>query len=105
MKPVIKTLCITIFSLFLVFQMASAEETAPAETTFGISQLINGTDQNTDNVIVRGFVSKIFPQDKLISLIDHPDVKSGHKSMGKQCSIASSNEFRHRLPHGCSTNR
>ena len=87
MKLSLKALCITLFALFLIIPSASAEETAPAETTYGISQLINGTEQNTDNVIVLGFVSKVFLQDKLISLIDHPDVKSGHKSMGKQCSM------------------
>lgn len=87
MKLSLKTLCITLFALFLIIPIASAAETAPAETTFGISQLINETEQNTDNVIVRGFVSKVFPQDKLISLIDHPEVKSGHKSMGKQCPM------------------
>jgi hypothetical protein len=87
MKLSLKTICITLFALFLIFPIASAEETAPADTAVGIRQLINGTDHNTDNVIVRGFVSKVSPQDKLISLIDHPDVKSGHKSMGKQCPM------------------
>lgn len=96
MKPLFKTLCITIFSLFLIFQIASAEESIPEKTTIGIEQLMNNADQYTDRIIVQGIVSKVFPQDNLIGLIDSPntledDIKkctqSSSEASAKTCSI------------------
>jgi hypothetical protein len=93
MKPVIKILCITIFSLFLVFQMASAEETTLTETSVGISQLMNNADQYTDNIIIKGIVSKVFPQDNLIGLIDNPNsLGCDIKNCTKKCPMASSKD-------------
>lgn len=85
MKLSFQIFCITLFSLFLISSFAFAEEATPAETMVGISQLMTSTDQYPDNIIVHGFVSKVFPQDNLINLIDHPEVKTSHQSAAKQC--------------------
>lgn len=79
MKPFVKIVTISIFSLFLAFQIAAAEKPAVNEITVGISQLMNSADQYPDNVIVQGVVSKVFPQDNLIGLIDNP--------FSKDCSV------------------
>ncbi len=93
MKPFFKTLVISLFSLFLVFQIAFAEETAPAETTVGINQLMNNADQYPDSIIVQGIVSKVFPQDNLIGLIDNPMITKKDMTTGTEaCPMASSKE-------------
>ncbi len=90
MKSVIKIICITVFSVFLVFQMAPAEETTLTETTVGIGQLMSNADQYPDNIMIQGIVSKVFPQDNLIGLIDSPNTpKCDVKTCTKKCPRAS----------------
>ena len=38
----------------------------------GISHLMTSTDQYPDNIIVHGFVSKVFPKDNLINSANLP---------------------------------
>jgi hypothetical protein len=106
MKPLFKTLCITFFSLFLICQIVSAEETITDKPAVGIKQLMNNADQYPDNIIVHGIVSKVFPQDNLIGLIDSPktigcDVKKCAKNSDKSCSKTTSKEAAPKCAKNC----
>jgi len=102
MKPFVKLLCVVVFSLFFIFQISFAEEKTQTEDTLGVSQLMTAardqmdttdTDALPEIITVQGVVSKVFPQDNLIALIDDPNTNSCDvKTCKKTCSKSTSKD-------------